>query len=155
MGLTLAFVRHGQPRRVDSDPGLTSAGRRMAYETGEWLALGGLRPRLVRHTPTARTRETAEELCLSFPEAALGQGPVSPEGERDWQRLADALREELGGTGSAVLVGHHPTVAFLLQAFGPAPEPVPLRNLAVGLVLEETPSSGWEISRAWPGRPAL
>lgn len=154
MGMTLVFVRHGEPRKADADPGLTSAGRRMAYETGQWLAQAGLRPRLVRHTPTVRTQETAEELLVSFPEAELGRGAVSPEHGREWQRLTDLLRDELGDDGCAVLVGHHPSVAFLVEAFGPPPRPVPLRNLAVALVLEER-DEGWQISRAWPGRPAL
>ena len=153
--MRLVFVRHGAPRRGETDPGLTSAGRRMAFETGGWLATQQLAPQLIWHTPTRRTQQTAEELALSFQGVALSAGAVSPEVDRDWERLEERLNTELMEGSVGVLVGHHPTVELLLGRFGPPPVPVPLRNLAVALVLVRVPGGTWSIQAAWPGRPDL
>ncbi len=156
----LVFVRHGAPRKGESDPGLTSAGRRMAFETGRWLRDEvllplSLEPLFIRHTPTQRTRETAEELALSFDGVRLSEGSVSPELIEDWQSLVDRLGVGVPRGRAAVLVGHHPTVGLLLDHYGPPPVNVPRRNLAVAMVLSRLDGTGWRIHAAWPGRPVL
>lgn len=153
--MRLAFLRHGQPRRGETDPSLTSAGRRMAFETGGWLLTHGLRPSAIVHTATARTTQTAEEVGHHWPETARTLGEVSPELPGDWERLTDELITHWGDMATLVLVGHHPTVGLLLDLYGPPPVPVPRRNLAIALVLDGNPSAGWRLTLAWPGRPAL
>ena len=149
--MRIVFIRHGERRRGESDPALTSAGRRMARETALWLASLGVQPAHVLCTPTQRTRETADELCLVFPDAARAERPESPEVAVDWDQLVETLAVAPGLADPLVLVGHHPTVDLLLRAHGPAPVPVPRPNFASALVLDRT-ATGWTIAAAWPGR---
>ncbi len=148
--MVVAFIRHGEPRKGESDPELTSAGRRMASEAAQWLAGQGEAPHTIVATPTCRTRQTAEELQRVFPDAAFLQRQDCPESAADWQRLVAAV-----GPGPVAVVGHHPTLAFLLAAFGPPPIPVPIRHHAAALVLRPDTAGYWKIQAAWPGRAPL
>ena len=150
--MTIAFIRHGEPRRSESDPGLTSAGRRMAMEAGQWLASQGLTPTSIQCTPTQRTRDTAEELSLVFSGLEVRERDGEPHDLSDWRRLVAPLRRT---PGLHVLVGHHPTLALLLRAFGPPPEPVPVHHYAAALLLLPAEEPAWRIHAAWPGRAAL
>ena len=147
------FIRHGEPRKGESDPSLTSPGRRMAREAALWLEGQGVVPVAIVNTPTARTRETAEELALVFPDAVGAERPESPEVPVDWDLLADQLAATALPEGPLVLVGHHPTVDLLLRSYGPPPVPVPVRHYCSVLVLDNS-RTGWSISAAWPGRAA-
>jgi len=147
----VVFVRHGERRKGEVDPELTSAGRRMASETGGWLAARGFAPSLVLCTPTARTRQTAEELALMLPPAPLELHPELPEARDDWDALVDAMGRRLGGGAALLLVGHHPTLHFLADTFGPLPAVVPRHNFAAALVLERA-RAGWACTAVWPGR---
>lgn len=155
--MRIVFVRHGERRKGESDPALTSAGRRMARETALWLEDRGAAPARIVTTPTTRTRETAEELALVFSRAAVLERPESPEHRDDWDRLLDLLAREPGLDRTLCLVGHHPTVDLLLREFGPAPVPVPRHHFASALILGPvTPrrAGPWTIHSAWPGRSA-
>jgi phosphohistidine phosphatase SixA len=151
--MRIVFIRHGERRRGESDPALTSAGRRMARETALWLQDQGVRPAWLISTPTTRTRETAEELALVFPDAARAERPESPEVSVDWEQLTEQLADDPGLDAPVVLVGHHPTVELLLDLVGPPPVPVPIRNFCSALVLDRA-ATGWTIAAAWPGRAA-
>lgn len=145
----LAFMRHGERRRGESDPALTSGGRRMAREAALWLESAGFVPTRIVATPTQRTHDTREEVSLVFPSALLADHPgASPELEEDLEALLADLTPE-----DTLLVGHHPTLAFLLRAFGPAPMDVPHHHFAATLLLEAGPEGRWRVSAAWPGRP--
>jgi phosphohistidine phosphatase SixA len=150
--MQLAFTRHGERRRGESDPALTSAGRRMAREAALWLRDQGFAPARIVATPTVRTRETADELGLVFPDAARSERPDAPETRDDWDRLFDLLSCD---DGPVALVGHHPTLAFLLRAFGPPPVPVSVGHFAATLRLHAEPAGVTRLTAAWPGRPAL
>lgn len=149
--MRIAFVRHGEKRRGESDPALTSAGRRMARETGLWLRDLGLSPLLVLCTPTTRTRETAEELMAVLPSAPLEERTDLPESRDDWDVLVDPLIRRLGPTAELLLVGHHPTLHFLADSFGPPPVPVPRHHFAAALVLDRL-GGRWATTESWPGR---
>jgi phosphohistidine phosphatase SixA len=149
--MRIVFIRHGERRKGEHDPALTSAGRRMARETAEWLEAQGVCPAHVLNTPTQRTRETAEEICLVFQAAARAERPESPEVDLDWEQLIEALESDPGAAAPIALVGHHPTVDLLLRRFGPAPATIPRQNFASALVLDST-ATGWTIAEAWPGR---
>lgn len=149
--LQVAFVRHGERGVSSLDPDLTSAGRRMSAETGRWLAERGLRPHLALTTPTARTRQTLEEIL-----GVIGQTPVEvhgdlPETRYDWDTLVDPLAKRLGDAGTLLLIGHHPTLHFLVDCFGPPPHPVPRHHFAAALILGPT-RGGWRVEASWPGR---
>lgn len=147
------FIRHGERRKGESDPSLTSQGRRMAREAALWLEAQGVVPVAIVSTPTARTRETAEELALVFPDAVHTERSESPEVPVDWDLLTEQLVATTLPDGPLVLVGHHPTVDLLLRSYGPPPVPVPVHHYCSVLVLDHS-RTGWSISAAWPGRAA-
>ena len=153
--MRIAFVRHGHPRSADGDPGLTSMGRRMVADSAGWLVAQDLAPQHIVTTCTNRTRETAEELALVFPSATISQTEAHPERERDWEIFCGQLKKRVGSCDEdVVVVGHHPTVCFLLRCFGPPPNAVNQRHYAVALILEPAESDIWRISACWTGRPA-
>lgn len=143
----LAFMRHGEGRRGEADPALTSSGRSMAREASLWLEAEGFSPVRIVATSTQRTLDTQEEASLVFPAAALHRHPSAPEHPDSLQDLLDSF-----GEGPTLLVGHHPTLAFLLQAFGPSPLPVSHHHFSATLLLEAEPPAPWRIRSAWPGR---
>ncbi len=151
--MQVVYVRHGERRKGEADPELTSAGRRMALETGRWLAARGFSPSLIVHTPTARTRQTAEELALALSPAPVEIHPATPESPRSWEALVQPFLARLGPEGRLLLVGHHPTLHFLIDTFGPPPVAIPRANFAAALVLERT-LERWICTAAWPGRAA-
>lgn len=151
--MKVVFVRHGERRKGESDPELTSWGRRMSTETGRWLQSQGLTPDQVIMTPTMRTRQTAEEILLVFSAPIPTREAGLPELMEDWDALMDALAEEVPEGGVALLVGHHPTMDMLKRELGPTPVTVPRGNFAAAVVLESG-GSGWRCTAAWPGRPS-
>lgn len=150
--MRVVFVRHGARRGNDLDPPLTSAGHRMAAETGEWLAFHQVMPDHCLVTPTARTRETADNLLAQVPHVRQQVVPSLPESLGEWSSLVRTWGPRIGDHGVLLLVGHHPSLSFLLQAFGPPPEPVPLGNFAACVVVDPIFTGAWVISAAWPGR---
>ncbi len=139
----IIFVRHGARRSGESDPELTSWGRRMAAETGQWIGKQGIVLTAVRSTPTRRTQQTAAEITAALAlEVAITHGEV-PEELSAWGGLLDA--------GDALLlVGHHPTMDMLRHTFRLS---VPRSNFASAVVLEST-GAGWTVVSSWPGRPS-
>ncbi len=156
--MVVVFVRHGERRRGETDPELTSAGRRMASETGRWLAARGFAPGLIVHTPTQRTRQTAEELASVLAPSPMLVAAGMPESGAAWEALVAPLAQRLGEDARLLLVGHHPTLHFLADTFGPLPTPVPRHHFAAALVLEPAYPVGegarWRCTAAWPGRAA-
>ena len=151
--MKVVFVRHGERRSGESDPELTSWGRKMSTETGRWLQSQGLTPDQVIVTPTIRTQQTAEELLLVFSDRIPTREAWLPELMEDWEALMDSLEEEIPAEGVALLVGHHPTMDMLRRDLGPMPVTVPRGNFAAAGVLESS-ASGWRCIDAWPGRSA-
>lgn len=150
----IIFARHGERRKGESDPELTSWGRRMSTETGHWLQEQGLRPDLVLVTPTKRTRQTAEEILLPFSAPIPTRETGLPTWQTEkWDELVVSLQAELPEDGVALLVGHHPTMDMIKHKFGSLPTTVPRGNFASAVVLQSG-SSGWQCTAAWPGRPA-
>lgn len=149
--MRVVFVRHGQRSPGDMDPPLTSAGVRMVRETAEWLASHQIHPDLCLLTPTRRTRQTAEGLLERLPHVRRRPVDALPEADHAWQRLVDSWGPRVGDHGVLLLVGHHPSLHYLLSRFGPAPVPVPLSNVAAALVLDPLFTGQWAISAAWPG----
>lgn len=150
--MRVVFARHGEQQRGEVDPALTSAGHSMARETGEWMASHQLTPGLCLVTETTRTRETADELLFAAPQVQRRAVRSLPETLTEWGRLVETWSPQIGDQGVLLLVGHHPTLHFLLEAFGPPPQPVPMGNYAAGLVVDKLFTGSWAISAAWPGR---
>lgn len=141
----VAVMRHGERFAGQPDPGLTPAGRRMAEEAGQWLREQGFHPTLIFHSPTRRTRETAEAVGQVFPEVRRQALPTTLEDEREWEVLmGDPM------ASNAAIIGHHPLIVSLQERYGPPPVSVPVHHYACVLLLERGPR--WTIRAAWPGR---
>ena len=160
----IIFLRHAEPRSTELDPGLTSAGVRMAREAAEWAVaqLPADRPVTVPvlHTATRRTAQTAAAVVEWLGEAAqLQEVERLPHSIGDIDILAHKLSSSQPGLPPrprlhAVLVGHHTTLVGLRRELAdrtPAhllPSP---SNYAAGLVLA-VEDTRWVIQAAWPGR---
>ncbi len=124
----------------------------MAAESANWIFQQGGRPDLILTTDTARTRQTADEVCAVFPQAPCRTRLDVPELEPDWDRLMEDLEIEIGRAGTAILVGHQPTLWMLLSSHGPAPVPIPRASYATVLTLQISRPGPTRITAAWPGR---
>lgn len=151
--MVVVFIRHGEKRRSESDPELTSAGRRMAFETGRWLGEQGWVPSLILTTPTARTRQTAEELQLALGAAVLVEERDLPELQEDLADLLEALAARRPALSVVVCVGHHPMMDLLKREHPPAVE-IPRTNFASAIALEVSASGVVQAVSAWAGRPS-
>jgi len=149
--MQVAFVRHGERRRAEMDPELTSYGFRMVEETAQWLQSIDFRPDLVLCTPTVRTEQTADTILTHYPSSCRERIANAPELQEDWGRWIEELSQRNPRPESVLLVGHHPTLEMLLKCYGPTPVVVSRHHFAVGLLLVPG-SKGWNISQAWPGR---
>ena len=152
--MQIAFVRHGERRKGETDPELTSFGFRMVEETAKWLQSTGFSPDLVQTTQTRRTEQTTQTLTVQFPDLARESIANAPEHQEDWETWTEEISNRDSPPDSVLLVGHHPTLEMLLQAYGPAPAVVSRHHFAVGLVLESETPTHWTITHAWPGRRA-
>ena len=153
--MRVLFVRHGERRKGEADPELTSFGFRMVEETATWLHTFGLMPDLVQHTPTRRTEQTTDTLIARLPTTARETIPEAPELTLEWEQWIAELQSRPSPPDTVLLVGHHPTLEMLLQSYGPAPAAVSRHHFAVGLLLESGDNESWTITHAWPGRSSL
>ena len=149
--MQIAYVRHGERRKGEVDPELTSYGFRMVEESAQWLKSIGFEPGLAQATQTTRTRQTVETILAHFPDTVLETILDAPEIEVDWDQWTEDLANRPRRPDSVLLVGHHPTLEMLLESFGPAPVVVSRHHFAVVLLLVQE-SKGWRITQAWPGR---
>jgi len=151
--MRVVFVRHGEKRRGESDPELTANGRRMAHETGLWLTNQGLVPSLFVSTPTARTRQTVEELVRAMASDAPTEEGDLPELEDDLEAMLGRLAARSPSLEVVICVGHHPTIDMLKRSLS-VPVQIPRVNLACAIVLEASPGGDAACVAAWPGRPS-
>jgi phosphohistidine phosphatase SixA len=149
--MQIAFVRHGERRKSEVDPELTSYGIRMVEETAQWLDSIGFRPDLSLCTTTVRTEQTADTILSRIPSPSRERIANAPELQDDWERWIEELSQRDPCPDSVLLVGHHPTLEMLLRCYGPTPVVVSRHHFAVGLLLAPG-SNGWSITQAWPGR---
>ncbi|MEL6347314.1 MAG: histidine phosphatase family protein [Myxococcota bacterium] len=145
--MVVVFIRHGEKRRTESDPELTSAGRQMASETGRWLVTQNFIPDLIITTATHRTRQTVEEIGIVLEREIPVEERHLPDLHRDWQDLVERLAARHTPPAVVVCVGHHPTMNMLKRAY-PPPVEIPRRHFASAIAIEDGRCVG-----AWPGRP--
>ncbi|NOY26550.1 MAG: histidine phosphatase family protein [Oligoflexia bacterium] len=149
--MRIVFSRHGQQQHGELDGALTSAGHRMVQEAAEWLAGHKLLPDHCLLTDTVRTHETAAHLLAQAPHVRRQIVSRLPESRAGWRSLVDHWGPRIGDHGLLLMVGHHPSLQFLLQSFGPPPEPIGRNNYAATLVLDRLSTGTWAISGAFPG----
>lgn len=151
--MVVVFIRHGEKRRTESDPELTSAGRRMSFETGRWLGEQGWVPSLILTTPTSRTRQTAEELQLALESTVPVEERDLPELSEDLADLLEVLVARRPALSVVVCVGHHPMMDVVKRQHPPA-IPIPRTNFASAIALEISAEGAVQVLSAWPGRPS-
>jgi phosphohistidine phosphatase len=122
----LVIVRHAKSAWPDGVPDekrpLNKRGRRDAPAVGRWLRKRIGRPRTVVCSPAARTRQTWE---LAADELGKAPDPVFDKRvyEASAKKLLAVVRDLPDGAGPAVLVGHNPGVADLVELLtGESPE---------------------------------
>ena len=150
--MRIAFVRHGERRKNETDPELTSYGFRMVEETGQWLLDFGFTPDLALSTPTIRTQQTAATILSRFPTVSIERIEHAPETKVEWERWTQSIKDRNPIPNNVLLIGHHPTMEMLIQYYGPAPVVVTRHQFAVGLILQTAPETDWVMTHAWPGR---
>ena len=149
--MRIAFVRHGERRKNEIDPELTSFGFRMVEETGQWLLdMSSLPISYCRHhqSHTANCSQHLGTFSTDFyrTDRACSGNPGRLE-------ALDAVSTNRNPVpNNVLLVGHHPTMEMLIQCYGPAPVVVSRHQFAVGLILQTAPETSWVLTHAWPGR---
>jgi phosphohistidine phosphatase len=153
--MRIVVVRHGKHEKVPGRNGLlTEGGWASARETGRWLASQGIVPELLVHTPTHRTRQTAEALLEALgTDVPRGKPRTLPRFPARWDKLVDELTQLLSADGDVILVGHHPTQQLAERDFGGAAFGVPPDNRGAAFVIEHTPEARWRCVSVWPGAP--
>jgi phosphohistidine phosphatase SixA len=152
--MIVVFVRHGEKRRGESDPELTSAGRRMAAETGRWIQAQGWIPSLVVTTPTERTRQTVEELALALEVDVPVEERDLPELSEDLVVLLEGLLVRRPSLTVALCVGHHPMIDLIKRRYA-VPVAVPRVHFASAIALQVDEPGSARCVAAWPGRPSF
>lgn len=113
----IAVIRHAKAEQdgpSDAERPLSGRGHDDAREGGRWLAGAGVRPDRALVSAALRARETWESLA-----AGAGWG-IEPELDRSLysgspETVLDLLRTLPDEVGTAVVVGHNPTMGTLAQ----------------------------------------
>ena len=148
--MDLVFIRHGHygresypTRAAKKAAPLSASGEEHARTAGMYLAEHGLRPDVVLHTSSRRTRQTAE---LVLEELGMAGHPVSDIGTsfRSVAKLEEKLQKWSATYGIAddavvFLVGHGPAQDVLRKCFEDGPPPRSSASYAAALVLHKSP----------------
>ncbi len=131
MRRNLLIMRHGQAGGGvrDVDRALTERGRRDAGKIGAWLRRQGLLPELVIASAARRTSETARLCCAAAGvdgariryEPALYQADCA-----GWMAELAAIPD---GVATLLLIGHNPTLSWLVGELGGEPVMLSTANL--------------------------
>jgi phosphohistidine phosphatase len=113
----LVVMRHAKAEAVgpsDLERTLTERGRADAGEAGRWLASRQFAPEHALVSAAVRTRETWEALSGAAgwtlePDHQAALYAAGPEA------ALDLMREFPPGAGTAIVLGHNPTMAYLAQ----------------------------------------
>jgi phosphohistidine phosphatase len=115
---TLVIMRHAKAETSapsDLDRALTERGHAAAADAGSWLAAQGVEPDYALVSAATRTYETWEDLAVGagwdLGLAETSEALYSAEGDT----ALDLIRELEDGISSLVVVGHNPTVGYLVQ----------------------------------------
>ncbi len=139
---TLVLLRHSKADRPSGVPDpqrpLTDRGRSDAAAAGSWLAEHRYLPDVVLCSPSRRTRETWFGVAVGLPEAAEVHyaDEIYSGGPED---VIDLLRKQPENVGTALVIGHNPTLEELARLLDPDGAQ---RLRTSGLSVHEVPA-GW------------
>ena len=115
---TLVIMRHAKAEAsapTDFDRRLTERGHAAATEAGRWLAEQGVEPDHAIVSAAVRTQQTWEDVALGagwdLALASVEEAMYAASTEA----ALDLVREVSADVGTLMLVGHNPTVAYLVQ----------------------------------------
>lgn len=115
---TLVIMRHAKAEAsapTDHDRELSERGHADASDAGRWLAEQGFTPEYALVSAAARTTETWEDVAtaggwdLSVAEYDEGLYTASTDA------ALDLIREIDDGISSLIVIGHNPTISYLVQ----------------------------------------
>lgn len=107
----LILMRHGKAERHaqtggDFERALAESGRADAAVMGQVLAGLGMSPDLMLVSSARRTRETAEQVSVSFAKARIEH--MRDLYHADPEEIVQAVEDEGGAAGTVMVVGHNP-----------------------------------------------
>lgn len=115
---TLVIMRHAKAEAgapTDHERELTDRGHADASAAGAWLAGRGIAPDLALVSGASRTRQTWEDVAIGagwdLDLASVDEALYTASTEA----ALDVLREVDDAVATLVLIGHNPTVAYLVQ----------------------------------------
>ena len=146
--MRMIFIRHGA--RCSNGGELTSNGRKMSFETGQWLADNGYTPQLAFHSPTTRTEQTLEEVLLACDKNLPKKEIEIPDLWEDWLTMLEKISQT--NTSDFIIVGHHPTIEMLANYYTIS---IPTQNFATAIVLQKSSNRLWNYIDSWQGRTAI
>jgi phosphohistidine phosphatase len=148
---TLVVIRHAKAAQVaasDWERELTDRGRADAAEAGAWLARAGVRPDRALVSAAPRAAQTWEAVASGAgwslePELDRGLYTAGPDTALDLLRALD------DDCGSAVVVGHNPTMASLAQLLDDGEGDVAAANRMAADGFPTSAVAVFEVSGAW------
>ena len=146
--MRMIFIRHGAKRSKGGE--LTSYGRKMSFQSGQWLSHNGYIPARGFHTPTARTQQTLEEVLLGCERTIQVQQIEIGENWQGWLAMLEKISK--ANTSDVVVVGHHPTTEMLAQHYNIR---IPTQNFATAIVLQKSSDGLWSFIDSWQGQTAI
>jgi phosphohistidine phosphatase len=120
----LTLIRHAKsswkdPSLSDIDRPLNKRGRRDAPEMAARLARGGFEADLILCSPATRALATAEifaaEIAYPFEDVAIDRRIYAA----DLEDIVEVITEIDAGIGSAVLIGHNPSLGEVVDTISP------------------------------------
>ena len=146
--MKMIFIRHGSRRSSEGE--LTSFGRKMSFQTDQWLAKKGYFPQREFHSPAVRTQQTLQEVLLgSEIHVHLEQLEIAENWE-DWISMLEKISKT--NTSDVVIVGHHPTTEMLASHYNIH---IPTQNFATAIVLQQSSDGLWDFVDSWQGQTAI
>lgn len=115
---TLVIMRHAKAEAsapTDFERQLTDRGHAEATEAGRWLAERGVEPDLALVSAAARTQQTWEDVAIAADWDLDVASVEEPLYAASTEAALDLLREVSDDIGTLMLIGHNPTVAYLVQ----------------------------------------
>ena len=144
----MIFIRHGARRSNGGE--LTSIGRKMSFETGQWLVDNGYLPQNAFHSATIRTQQTLDEVLLGCDQFITGKEIEIPENWDDWLTMLEKISQT--NPHDFIIVGHHPTTEMLAKHYKIS---IPVHNFATAIVLQKSSDRAWSYIDSWQGRTAI
>lgn len=136
--MKLILVRHGHISNENPERPLSPTGVQQIERLAQWVREHAVTPKEIRHSATARTRQTAEILgrVLSPPSGVNEVEGIGPDD------AAETLAEKLTDSNDVMFVSHQPFIArlseILLERNG-------IQLATAGILVLQKTARGWSV----------